>query len=325
MKRLITIIVLFFSFLGGFYVVSSCKKKITIPELVTTMVSNVTSTAAISGGTITDDGGATVVASGVCYSTAPGPDIDGNKTLNGPAETSFASQITGLSPNTTYYIRAYATNSGGTGYGNELSFTTSSAANTVTDIDGNVYHFVTIGTQTWMVENLKTIHYRNGDPVPNVTGNAAWMNLTTGAYCDYNNSSSYRDPYGVYYNWYVVNDSRNIAPLGWHVPSYAEYNTLVSYLGGTSVAGGKLKETGFDHWNSPNTGATNETGFTSVGNHGRNYDGIFYPLGQYGQLWCTTDIDVTSAHAWGARYNDAVFSHGGNNKKDGFCVRCIRD
>jgi uncharacterized protein (TIGR02145 family) len=239
---------------------------IVIPTLSTTAASSITTTSATSGGNVISDGGATVTARGVCWSTNQNPTIDNSKTSNDIGTGSFTSNLTGLTANTIYYVRAYATNSMGTAYGNQVTFktTTDVETNTVTDIDGNIYHTVTIGTQVWMVENLKTTKYRNGDPIPNVTGNA-WAALTTGAYCWYNNdAATYKATYGALYNWYAVADSRNIAPTGWHVPTDAEWTTLTTFLGGESVAGGKLKETGTNHWTSPNTGATNETGFTAL-------------------------------------------------------------
>src|SRR5665648_943598 len=107
---------------------------------------------------------------------------------------------------------------------------------TVTDIDGNVYKTVTIGTQVWMAENLKTTKYRNGDPIPNITDATAWTNLTTGAYCNNNNDANYATTYGRLYNWYAVNDIRNIAPAGWHIPTKAEWTTLTTYLGGQGLS-----------------------------------------------------------------------------------------
>lgn len=301
----------------------SCKKD-KVPVLTTVAVTGITATSAISGGTITDDRGAAVIASGVCWSTSADPTVDNSKTQDGPAVSGFVSTLEGLSSNTTYYIRAYATNKEGTGYGNQLSFTTSGGA-TVTDYDGNIYHTVTIGTQTWLVENLLVIHYRNGDPIPGVTNASSWEDLSTGAYCDYDNTSGNREHYGVYYNWHAVNDSRNIAPVGWHVPTLTEMNTLVTYLGGTSVAGGKLKEIGLSHWNSPNTGATNETGFTAVGGGYRDYNGTFSSIKTYGELWTSTSMDAGNAYGMVLYYNTASFSVGQQNKKDGFNVRCIRD
>ena len=136
-----------------------------------------------------------------------------------------------MAPGTTYYIRAYAINSVGTAYGNEQSFTT---ATQITDTDGNVYHSVTIGTQTWMVENLKTTHYRNGESIANVKEFKAWFVLTSSAWCDNMNDPANGTKYGKLYNGYAVMDSRKIAPAGWHVPTDAEWTTMTDYLGGVA-------------------------------------------------------------------------------------------
>ncbi len=195
-----------------------------------------------------------------------------------------------------------------------------------TDFDGNNYTTVTIGTQVWMVENLKTTHYRNGDPIPNVTGNAAWAGLTTGAYCSYNNLPANFNIYGALYNWFTVADTRNMTPAGWHVPTDAEYTTLTSYLGGETVAGGKMKETGTTHWSSPNTGATNQSGFTALPGGYRSYnDGTFYYVGSYGNLWSSSALGATNA--W-FRYVDYDFAYCDRNFSDkafGVSVRCVRD
>ncbi len=141
--------------------------------------------------------------------------------------------------------------------------TTTTAANTVKDIDGNVYKTIKIGNQTWMAENLRSTKYRNGDPIPLITDAGAWSNLSSGAYQGPFISDKFE--YGNFYNWFAVSDPRNIAPEGWHVATDAEYTELASFLGGNAIAGNKLKETGTTHWNDPNTG-TNESGFTALGN-----------------------------------------------------------
>ena len=235
------------------------------PTLTTTAISAVTTTTATSGGNISSDGGSAVTARGICWATTQNPTVANSITTDGSASGTFTSNLTGLTPGTAYYIRAYATNSIGTVYGTQVIFSTATlSGGTVVDIDGNVYNTVTIGTQVWMVENLKTTKYRNGDAIPNVTGNASWVALSTGAYCWYNNdAATYKATYGALYNWYAVGDSRNIAPSGWHVATDSEWTTLSTFLGGESIAGDKLKEIGTSHWLSPNTGATNSNGFTA--------------------------------------------------------------
>jgi uncharacterized protein (TIGR02145 family) len=196
---------------------------------------------------------------------------------------------------------------------------------TVTDIDGNIYHTVSIGTQVWMVENLKTTKYRDGTSIPYVTDDTAWGDLTTGAYCDYNLSPSNSDTYGRLYNWYAANDARNIAPTGWHVPTDAEWSTLITYLGGESIAGGKLKEIGTTHWASPNTGATNETGFTGLPGGVRVEVGSFSNIGYIGYWWSCTEIN--SGYAWYRRmhYDPGSFVRNGDPKLIGGSIRCVKD
>jgi uncharacterized protein (TIGR02145 family) len=201
-----------------------------------------------------------------------------------------------------------------------------SQAGTVTDIDGNVYQTVTIGTQEWMAANLKVTHYRNGVAIPNVTDNSIWQGLPWGAYCDYNNDVNNVAVYGRLYNWYAAADSRNIAPVGWHVPSDAEWQTLVDFLGGGSVAGGKMKETGTAHWLSPNTGATNESGFSALAAGYRYFNGFFYGLGSYeAAFWSSTGY--LSSYAWyrSLSRSSAQVLRNNDNKTGGYSIRCIKD
>lgn len=191
---------------------------------------------------------------------------------------------------------------------------------TVTDIDGNVYHTVKIGTQTWLVENLKTTKYRNGDPIPNVTTNTEWNNLTTGAYSNYDNNSSYADTYGRLYNWYAVNDSRNIAPDGWHVATDAEWTTLLSEVGSKD----KLKESGTAHWQSGNTG-NNSSGFTALPGGDREVNGTYKAIGQYG-LWYTSTMSGGNPVAQYIPNDNSFLAFSGTNiGRTGCAVRCIKD
>jgi hypothetical protein len=218
---------------------TNCKKNATIPVVSTNEATEVTQTTATSGGVISADGGATVTARGVCWSTSQTPTIADNKTSDGIGAGSFTSAMTGLTANTTYYVRAYATNSAGTGYGSAMSFTTLEGNNgtivfnpnitygTMTDIDGNTYKTVTIGTQTWMAENLKVTKYNDGTAIPNVTDETAWSSLTTGAYCNYNNDPSKVATYGRLYNWHAVNTGK-LCPTGWHVAA-EEVDFIINY------------------------------------------------------------------------------------------------
>ncbi|SVC55879.1 uncharacterized protein METZ01_LOCUS308733, partial [marine metagenome] len=161
---------------------------------------------------------------------------------------------------------------------------------TCIDIDGNIYETVQIDEQLWMAENLKVTHYNNGDEIPNITSNSSWLSIFTGAYGDYDNNPANSETYGRLYNWYTVDDDRGVCPDGWHVPSDEAYTILIDYLGGTSVAGGKMKETGLEHWYSPNAGATNESGFTGLPSGFRYWaDGNYYYMGEYNYFWTSSE------------------------------------
>jgi uncharacterized protein (TIGR02145 family) len=412
------------------YFFITCKKEEpTLPVLATTAVTDITATTATSGGIVVSDGGAAITARGICWGIAANPTTAGTKTTDSDGTGQFVSNITGIDAGTLYHVRAYATNSVGTAYGADLSFSslgqvpsaTTLAATDITatgstlngtvnanyssttvtfeyglttdygsiapaipspvtgntgtnvsaeltdltsvttyhfrikavnslgteygtdmsfttllaDIDGNVYTTVTIGTQVWMKENLNTTKYNDGTAVPNITDNTAWSTLITGAYSDYNNTPSNSTTYGRLYNWYAVdnneltklasNGGKNVCPTGWHVPSYAEWTTLISYLGGDNVAGGKLKETGTAHWNIDSE-ATNETGFTALPGGLHDTPGQFLDIGDIGYWWSSTDINEWDAKMWGLYYYDQDIVHWYMVfKMDGCSVRCLRD
>lgn len=193
----------------------------------------------------------------------------------------------------------------------------------VTDIDGNTYLPVTICNQTWTKSNLNVSHYRNGDEIPLVTDPIAWANLTTGAWCYYNNDPANGAIYGKMYNWYAVNDPRGLAPQGWHVPTDAEWTTLTTCLGGVSVAGGKMKSTGTTLWQSPNTGATNSSRFTGLPGGQRNYFGNFETI-QIGSWWSSSEIG-NFAYQRSIFYDTTTVVRSGLGKPTGIYVRCVKD
>jgi uncharacterized protein (TIGR02145 family) len=196
----------------------------------------------------------------------------------------------------------------------------------VKDIDGNIYNTVKIGKQVWMVENLKVTRYRNGNAIPNVTDETAWRNLTTGAYCNYGNKIGNAIIYGRLYNWYAVSDPRGLSPKGWHIATDEEWTTLINFLGGESITGEKLKEAGLAHWISPNTGATNESGFTALPGDLRDYHGWFNNyIGTKGHWWSSTEDDTTYSWVRYMYYNFGGVNRYLNNKKNGFSVRCVWD
>jgi uncharacterized protein (TIGR02145 family) len=319
-----------------------------LATLTTTTVSSITSTTASSGGNISNDGGAAVTARGVVWSTSQNPTIAlTTKTNNGTGTGTFTSSITGLSLGTVYYVRAYATNSAGTAYGNQQTLTTTTAVSgvfnpnltygTMIDNDGNTYKTIVIGTQTWMAENLKTTKYRNGNAIPTNLTDAAWTAATTGAYAIYNNDAVNNTIYGKLYNWYAVADSRNLCPTGWHVPSDGECKTLEISLGmsasdadlagnrGTAQnVGGKLKSTS-SLWTAPNTGATNESGFSGLPGGPRNYDGTYLDVGGSGFWWSSTGNSTTNAWGRVLLYYNGDSLRNLNDKRNGFSVRCLRD
>lgn len=187
-----------------------------------------------------------------------------------------------------------------------------------------------------MAENLKVTRFRNNDSIPNITDDEIWRTLTTGAYCNYNNDEELVNTYGRLYNWYVVNDSRGIAPEGWHVPSDEEWTILTNTLGGELVAGGKLKETGTKHWLDPNSEATNSTGFQGLpgglrnpgwGNvHNPSSGGNFESIGEEGHWHSTTEYDNRSINRRYLRYdNSQIGKWDPYPKGSGFSIRCIKD
>ena len=315
--------------------IMGCKKEEeknhTVPVLTTNALSEITQTSAICGGKIISDGGLGVIKRGVCWSQVQNPTDFDTHTWDGDGNGSFTSNVRVLNPNTQYYLRAYATNGAGTAYGNQLSFTTLPLVpDTVSDVDGNIYHMVTIGIQTWLMENLRVTHYRNGDIIPMVTADAQWKTLTTGAYCYFDNSTSNASLYGELYNWHAITDPRNICPAGWHIPADAEWAILSTFLGGRTTAGGTLKSTGTIEqdnglWFSPNTGATNSSGFTALpGGYRINY-GNYYSLGNVAYFWSSTDTLSTNAWNYILDANNENLNRNYNLKTNGFSVRCCRD
>jgi len=385
-----------------------------LPVVTTIISSNITSTTAPCGGNVISDGGAPVIARGICWSTNQNPTISDNKTSDGVGIGEFSTLITGLTRGTTYNIKAYATNSVGTAYGGRIGFTTPlyskptivtlpiteitsisamggynitsdggspitrsgitfsgkygtttlatssgvlgihtdwlgglhinttytvvtfatnimgtsygeeiifitdvSGSPTVVDIDGNVYHTVPIGTQIWMIENLKTTKYKDGTSIPNVIDNVAWSNLITPGYCWYNNDITYKSTYGALYNWYSVNTGK-LCPTGWHVPTDGEWTVLTSALCGKSNAGGKMKEEGTAHWESTNSDATNSSGFTALPGGTRPED-IFYDIGRSGYWWSASStfkqLLSTQKYIWSATVDVGR----------GLSVRCVKD
>ncbi len=302
----------------------SCRKG-ELPVLTTTALTNITTTSASTGGNITSDGGTEITSRGICWNTTGNPTTADSRTSDGTGAGIFSSNLILLRPGTYYYIRAYATNRAGTGYGNELGFITLEiVTGTVTDVEGNTYRTVKIGSQNWMAENLRTTRYNDNTLIPRVTDNVAWKIRVTPGYCWYNNdSAAYKSTYGALYNWYAV-ASGKLCPAGWRVASDYLWTTMTTYLGGVYLAGDKLKEAGSVHWTNFNSNSTNETGFTALPG-GARMDGAFGYLGMTGAWWCSTEFD--SETAWCRELDDMITEMlvGKLSKSQGLSVRCIQD
>lgn len=197
--------------------------------------------------------------------------------------------------------------------------------NTVVDIDGNVYNTVVIGSQTWLKENLKTTKYNDGISIPLVENDTAWINLSTPGYCWYdNNQTIYGNTYGALYNWYTVNTNK-LCPLGWHVPTNVEWTTLVDYLGGSDLAGGKLKEVGTTHWQTPNTEASDLYYFTALPGGERSSFGLSHDVGKIGSWWTATLTNSNEPWTFFVSYNSGKVFSGVSDYILGKTVRCVKD
>lgn len=294
--------------------------------IATTPLSSVTSTSASTGGTIRSDFTESVIERGVCWNTLPNPTISDSKTSDGSGIGSYGSDMIGLIPNTIYYVRAYVVTNQGTSYGDQIILKTMTGL--VTDVDGNVYRTVTIGTQIWMAENLRTTRYNDGTVIPEA-GSSSYNKPN---YCSYMYENANREKYGFLYNFYVVNINK-LCPVGWHVPTDAEWTGLTNYLGGEKFAGGKMKEAGFFHWESPNTAATNESGFGGLpgGYSIRQENSVpmaHYPftgLGEMGEWYTSSEWNTSMAWERNISYSDQEVGRFYVLKSCGLSVRCIKD
>jgi uncharacterized protein (TIGR02145 family) len=206
-----------------------------------------------------------------------------------------------------------------------LSALLSGCNSTIKDIDGNKYKVVTIGDQVWMKENLKTTRFNDGTPIPLVAENDLWKSLTTPGFCWYNNdSTANKNLYGALYNWYTVN-SNKICPSGWHVPTDQEWTTLADNLGGHDTAGGKLKESGLEHWKRPNTSGSDLVGFTALPAGYRSVEGIFNLIGASGYWWTSTMYNDEHVIFYDLRYKFGILYKYRSEKYCGFSLRCLKD
>lgn len=305
-----------------------------LASITTIAVTTITGTTAISGGNITNDGGSLITQRGICYSTSPSPTTANTIIISGSGSGTFTSNLTFLSANITYFVRAYATNSSGTAYGNEVSFTTTAGGGGIVTnpgqgvtFDGYAYSSIMLGNgQEWMSENLRTTIFANGDIIPNVIDEIQWDNLTTGAWCHYNNDNQFENPYGKLYNGYTVVDVRNVCPNSWHVPTDDEWFSLINYLGGLSIAGDKMKSAGTQYWEAPNTNATNESGFSGL--PGGLAQGVSQDLDMNGTgNWWSSTLLIPNNGIWfytlGWDIGSVLRTNG--NPVSGYSVRCLKD
>lgn len=345
MKNAKRISIFLFIFFGFIILENSCKKDNQVPVLTTSVAYNITLSSANCSGTVKADGGSKITIQGVCWSTNSLPSINDSKVTDNSGSVTFTVDLANLSPNTKYYVRTFATNNVGTGYGNVISFTTlPNSGGTVTDIDGNVYHTLTIGTQVWLVENLKTTRYRNGDligtttPVDKNISGEVMPKYQWPCFDDESNVATY----GRYYTWYAVDDSRRISPSGWHVSTNNDWIVLTSYLitHGYDYQGIKnslnIAKSMSATWGwvqnsvvgapGNDISSNNSSGFTALpGGYHSNW--MFYYF--FGLWWTSTDLpERNTAYFCEIAASGSVVSVGSyslNGKYIGMSVRCVRD
>lgn len=319
--------------------VMSFKTNPVVPSISTLAVNNITASTAKCDVKILNNGGSPITQYGVCYSENPNPSFLGvaSKTSGTAATDNFTHILNSLSSNTKYYVRSYATNAVGTAYGNEIEFTTPEADNseiifnskltygTVSDTEGNVYKTIVIGNQTWMAENLRTTRFRNGDSIP--TTKTLSQDISSEVSPVYQWSLGNTKVNGRLYTWFVATDARNICPIGWHIPTDAEWTILIDYLGGENVAGDKLREIGTVHWIplSNNGSATNESGFTALPAGSKDITCVYNPNSNVCVWWGSTSNKPDSGVTRNVSGNYSYVTYINGNKTNGYSIRCVKD
>ena len=298
------------------------------PSVTTAAISNIAALTATCGGTVTYDGGAPITARGVCWSTDPQPDINDPHTSEGTGTGPFTSSMTNLTPASVYYVRAYVSNQSWTVYGEQVTFRTK-----LTDIQGNLYNTVLVGTKLWMAENLRVTTLNDNSPISEITDNALWVAATGPAYCWYNNDQSFKPTYGALYNW-ITAASGNLCPTGWHVPTDTEFSTMEIYLGMASDQsevwgwrgtdhGQKIKnQTGWDE----NGNGNNSSGLSALpGGYRFGADGSFYLQTTITYWWSSSEHDAD--RGWYRRLDSSKSQvyRASTSKKGGKYVRCVKD
>ncbi len=340
-------IAIFSSNINGFGYSVRCLKdsveaETKLPNTVIDSISEIAASSVMAFGHIIENGGAAISVKGFCWNVTGNPILGDSSIALNPGNGTFSAQLTNLFPNTTYYVKAYATNSVGTYYSHQFQFTTLDTLFTcgvqVMDVDGNIYNTILIENQCWMKENLQATHFSDGTIIPEYASNYAWDNLDyynpAKVYCYYNNN--HENGFGALYTWTAAvngnsgsesnpSDIQGVCPEGWHLPSEAEWQELVDSLGGDGIAGGPLKETGNVNWNTPNTGATNQTGFTALPGGYRSYNGYFYSAANLGTWWTATLGSSSSGRRVRMEYNNDNVTISNGSKYYGMSVRCLRN
>ena len=298
------------------------------PSVTTAEISNIAALTANCGGTVTYDGGAAITARGVCWSTDPQPDINDPHTSEELGSGTFTSTLTNLTPASVYYVRAYVSNQSWTVYGEQVTFRTK-----LTDIQGNLYNTVPVGTKLWMAENLRVTTLNDNSPIPEITDNALWVAAAGPAYCWYNNDPTFKSTYGALYNWFTA-ASGNLCPTGWHVPTDTEFNTMEIYLGMASDQSEVWGWRGIDHgqkiknqtaWDENGNG-NNSSGLSALpGGYRFGADGSFYLQTTITYWWSSSEHDAD--RGWYRRLDSSKSQvyRASTSKKGGKYVRCVKD
>ncbi len=317
-------------------------------EVSTMPVTDITYHSAMSGVQFTGEGGFW----GLCLDTALNPTISDQIVQCAPGRgwTGPDYQWDDLIPSTIYHVRSFTrpiangsdqSQSIQVRYGSDVEFKTGNldtsivfntglTYGTIVDVDGNSYKTIQIGTQTWMAENLRVTKYRDGSNIPNIKNNIELANDTIGAFCYFQNCNIYKSAYGCLYNYYAVGNKKNLCPVGWHVPNQTEWTNLTSYLGGDSIAGGKLKDAVLTHWDIPNTGATNETGFSALPGGlfyyvVQSFGGYFINVGTCGSWWSTSTIGNSANSVMSLDSFSSSVTNSGLIWSFCASVRCLKD
>ena len=300
-----------------------------IPSVSTAEPQEITGATVLAGGNILADGGKPVLEAGICFDILPDPDIsDSLRLASGISSGPFTLKIIDLNSTTTYYYRAFARNAAGIAYGETKQFETKvlyTPGDSITDQQGIKYPTIEILGKRWMAENLRSSVYRDGTQITNAKTATEWANQSGGAWCNYDNQAANDKIYGKLYNWLAVKGTKELCPAGWKVPSDADWDNLISYLGDVNKAGLKMRTTGTSLWNAPNQGATNSSGFSGVPGGNRGDFGAFGFKGSAAFFWTSTEFNSMYSRFRSLNGDLSTVTDGYDRKKIGMSVRCIEE